>query len=160
MPTYAKDTSVTADQSLIEIKRILERYGAIGFIHGWDMIDGIRYEAVEFKMRERRVRFVLALPDQKDREFQRTPTGRTRIASSAREAWDQAVRQRWRALALAIKAKLESVEAGIESFDEAFMPQLVQPNGATFGSWAVPQIAVMYEQGTMPPLLPMLGEKE
>jgi hypothetical protein len=66
---------------------------------------------------------------------------------------EQACRQRWRALALAIKAKLEAVEAGITSFEDEFMAHIVLPDGSTFGRWARPQIAKVYEENTMPSLL-------
>lgn len=70
------------------------------------------------------------------------------------KAWEQACRQRWRALALAIKAKLEAVEAGITTFEDEFMAHIVLPDGSTFGSWARPQIAKVYELNAMPALLP------
>lgn len=54
---------------------------------------------------------------------------------------------------LAIKSKLESVESGIEQFDEAFMAQIVLPDGRTMAEYAMPQIAKSYTSGTMPPLL-------
>lgn len=156
-PRYAENTSVSTDQSLIEVKRTVERYGATGFAHGFDVIDGVRIEAIEFKMRDRRARFILRLPDPNSKEFLYTPVRRTmRTKQQAREAWEQASRQRWRALALTIKAKLESVEAGIETFDESFMAQLVMSNGATVSQWMVPQIATMYREQRMPRFLPML----
>lgn len=162
MPRYAENTSVSTDQSLLEVKRTIERYGATGFAHAFDVIDGVRIELVEFKMRDRRARFILRLPDPNSKEFQYTPARQLRrTKQQAREAWEQATRQRWRALALTIKAKLESVEAGIETFDEAFMPQLVMSNNATVSQWMTPQIATMYREQRMPPLLPMLpGPKE
>jgi hypothetical protein len=63
-------------------------------------------------------------------------------------------RQLWRALLLVIKAKFEIVESGIETFDEAFLSNIVMSDGATVGEWATLQIATMYQQGEMPPLLP------
>ena len=50
------------------------------------------------------------------------------------------MRQRWRALALCIKAKLEAVECGITSFEEEFLAHVVMPNGQTFGKLALAQI--------------------
>lgn len=146
--TYASGTDVTPDKSRAEIERTLIRYGATKFMYGWDE----RSAVVMFDMKNRRLKFLLPLPDRK--EFTKTPTGKERTANSAGEAYDQAVRQRWRALGLAIKAKLESVEVGIEQFDEAFMAQIVLPDGGTVGQWMQPQIKFAYEQGVMPPLLP------
>jgi hypothetical protein len=51
---------------------------------------------------------------------------------------------------LSIKAKLYSVECGIEQFDSAFMAQVVMPNGKTMEELAVPMIKQAYERGTMP----------
>jgi hypothetical protein len=73
------------------------------------------------------------------------------------------VRQRWRALALVIKAKLEAVEAGITIFEEEFLAHIVLPDGRTAGEYMVPQIEESYRTKQMPPLLPMLesgNEKE
>ena len=68
-------------------------------------------------------------------------------------AWEQACRQRWRALSLSIKAKLESVESGIEEFESVFMAQVVTPNGKTLEEEVRPVIAQAYETGKMPTLL-------
>ena len=72
---------------------------------------------------------------------------------SSQEAHQQAIRQRWRALALVIKAKLESVETGVATFEEEFMANIVLPSAQTMAEYALPQIAQAYETGTMPPLL-------
>lgn len=65
-------------------------------------------------------------------------------------ASDQAARQRWRALLLCLKAKLEAVECGITTFEEEFMAHIVMPDGSTFGKWAGPQLQDMRERGEMP----------
>ena len=46
-------------------------------------------------------------------------------------AHDQAVRQRWRALFLVIKAKLEAVESEIVLFEDEFLPHFILPGGMT-----------------------------
>jgi hypothetical protein len=69
-------------------------------------------------------------------------------------AYDQEVRRRWRALGLVIKAKLESVESGIETFESAFMANIVMPDGKTFGKYAGPAIESAYSTGKVPLLLP------
>jgi hypothetical protein len=148
MPTYASKTEVPTDRSRAEIERTLVRYGATKFMYGWDESAAV----VMFDMHKRRLKFVLPLP-RRD-EFRLTPTRKVRTESSQNEAYEQACRQRWRALALTIKAKLESVESGIEQFEEAFMPQIVLPNGDTIGEVMTPQIERAYMTGEMPPLLP------
>ena len=65
----------------------------------------------------------------------------------------QIERQRWRALLLVIKAKLEAIESGISSFDEEFMSNIVLSNGQTAGDYWIPQIEETYRTGQMPPML-------
>jgi len=152
MPKYAAETSVTPDRSRAEIERTLERYGATGFMYGWSGNQAM----LAFEMNHRRLKFLLPLPDKSAVEFTHTPTGRRRTASASQEAWEQATRQRWRALALVIKAKLEAVECGITTFDEEFLAHIVLPNGGTVGEFMLPQVERAYQTLEMPPLLPML----
>lgn len=148
MPTYASRTEVSSDKSRTEIERTLARYGASSFMYGWDQTRAL----IAFEMNGRRLKFILPMPDRE--EFKRTPTKRQlRSQAAAEAAYEQAVRQRWRALALVIKAKLEAVEAGIAEFEEEFLAYIVLPDGRTVGDFMVPQIAAVYESGRMPPLL-------
>lgn len=145
---YAKDTTVSVERTFEEIRSTLKRYGAIKLA----MFEDESRVAIAFEMRKRQVKFILPLPKRADYKY--TTGGRHGSAGTLNpNAYDQALRQRWRALLLCIKAKLESVEAGIEDFDQAFMSQIVLPSGKTMGEWAVPQIEVAYETHTMPPLL-------
>lgn len=127
--SYAKTTKVPASQTLTEIQSTLKRYGATAF--GYANLPGI--VMIAFESKGRRLRFKVPVPDE------------TKDA--------QKHRQRWRALLLAIKSKLESVDSGIESFDEAFMAQIVLPSGQTMSEYATPQITAAYKDGKMPPLL-------
>ena len=149
MGKFATQTTVSPAKTLAEIQDLVEKYGCedFAFLRQPDRV------IVMFEMEDRRVKFALPLPDPDQPEFSRTPTGKARTKDSARTAYDQAVRSRWRALLLTIKAKLESVESGIESFEQAFMAQIVLPNGQTMSEWASPQIEQAYQGGSMPPLL-------
>lgn len=154
MGTYAQNTSVGSDRSRNEIEKTLSRYGATGFMYGWNKGNAI----IAFEANERRVKFILHLPDKTSPEFTRTPTGRkTRSPSQVEQAYEQSVRQKWRALALVIKAKLEAVESEITTFEEEFMAHLLLPGGQTVGDWMGPQIEHAYETGQMPPLLPEIA---
>jgi len=105
-------------------------------------------------MAGRQVKFLLPMPDRNERQFTHTEaTERERSPAQAEAAYEQAVKQRWRALALVIKAKLEAVESGITEFEDEFMAHIVLPDGTTMGAWARPQIAQAYDSGKMPPLL-------
>jgi hypothetical protein len=115
---YAKKTKVPVSRSRTEIEDIVTNYGAQEF--GSMMKPGSA--VVAFKVENRNVRFSLPLPDPSN---------------------EQEVRQRWRALALRIKAKLAAVEAEIAEFDEEFMPHIVLPNGETIAERILPQLASM-----------------
>lgn len=71
----------------------------------------------------------------------------------------EATRQRWRALALWIKAVLEAAEAGITTLEEALQPFTMLPDGCTVGEWMALQIEAAYETGRMPPMLPLLEDE-
>ena len=103
MPTYAKDTQVSSAQSRIEIERTLERYGANAFGYMVEKDSAI----IMFRMYGRRIKITIPLPSIQDNEFQLTPTGRERSDASIRQEYEKAVRQKWRVLALLVKAKLE-----------------------------------------------------
>jgi hypothetical protein len=94
------------------------------------------------------------MPDRNAREFTHTPSrNNRRTAVAAAEAFDQAVRQRWRALALVIKAKLEAVAAGITTIEDEFLAHIMLPDGSTVGEYTAPGLQLAYEHGEMPPML-------
>lgn len=150
MGKFAETTDVPVERTMEEIRAVLKRYQAKSFIAG--EIDS--RVVVMFEAHGRRIRFACPLPDLNDIEFQAVVGNQFAKKGEPLQAkYEQAVRQRHRALLLTIKAKLESVESGIETFEEAFMPQIVLPSGQTMSEWAVPQIEKAYAGGEMPPLL-------
>ena len=150
--TYAAETTVPAEKSRAEIERTLQRYGASQFMYGYNE----HHSMIAFVVGGRQVRFILPMPDKNDPQFTMTPAGRKRRdADSMLAAYEKATRQRWRALALVIKAKLEAVESGITVFEDEFLAHLVLPDGTTAGEWLKPQIDRAYETGQMPKELPL-----
>lgn len=141
--SYAKDTDVSAEKSRAELERTLARYGASSFGY---MTDEHR-AAVAFKAHGKSVRFILPIPTQK--EFEKTANGQRRPNSQQIAATEQAIRSRWRALNLCVKAKLEAVECGITSFEEEFLAHFVLPNGKTVGETTIPEIEEMSRSGKM-----------
>lgn len=127
---YASKTDVPVDRTRIEIERTLLKYGADRFAYFTETGKAI----IVFEAKDRRLRFDLPLP----------PKG----------AAEQKFRTRWRALLLCIKAKLESVASGIESFEEAFLAHVVLPNGDTVHQSIRERIEVAYKGGEIGPLLP------
>lgn len=149
---YASTTSVTSDKSLAEIEKTLRRYGATSFAYGWNGVSA----TVVFEMEDRRIRFSLPLPDASERRFTHTPSGRPRVANAVKEAYDQSVRQAWRALNLVIKAKLEAVAANIATIEQEFLAYIVDPaTNETVGDIITPQLAQAYSSsiGSRPPML-------
>jgi hypothetical protein len=107
--------------------------------------------------RGRRIRLQLPSPD--DPEFTHTPAqGWQREPAKARQLWEQAVRQRWRALLLMVKAKLEAIASGIVTWDEEFLPYTVLATGQTVSEWVEENGflalggAVTEERRVLPPL--------
>jgi hypothetical protein len=126
---YAERTSVTVDKTKTEINAMLRKYKATATA----VFEEDTRAAIAFQMHERRIMFHLPL-DKKDP--------------------DQKRRARWRGLLLCIRAKLESVDAGIESFEDAFLAHVMMPDGLTVGQHTRPRIKSAYDGGEMKPLLP------
>ena len=153
MRRHAEQTSVSTDRSKAEIEKLVTHYGASNFASGWE--DNRAY--IMFTLSDRRIRFVLPLPEKGSEEFTLTP-GRKylRTPEESLKAWEQACRQRWRALALAIKAKLESAASNIETLEEAFLAQIVTPDNRTVAAHIIPAIQKAYETGQIPKMLTIL----
>lgn len=153
-PQYAAHTKVPIDRSKAEIERTLSRYGADGFSYATTP----ERSMVAFRFNGRMVRVPITNPSRQD--FQHTSTGVLRTEASQEREYDQAMRQRWRALLLIIKAQLEAVRVGVMSADEIWLAWTVLPNNRTVGDWMLPQVERAYETGSMPPMLPGHDEEE
>lgn len=152
---FAANTQVSSDNSRAEIERTLRRFGATGFLYGWQ--DNSAF--VAFELNNRHIKFVLPLPDQKDPEFWKTPgRGQKRKPEAAYKEWEQATRQKWRELALGIKAKLVMVQSGITTFETEFLAHIIMANGRTIGQHIIPQIDAVIQSGKMTRLIPGIGE--
>jgi hypothetical protein len=155
---YATQTNVEVDKSRAEIERMIVCYGATATA----FMTAIDHAIVCFEANNRRVMFKLPLPRRDAREFTHARVNKhaskPRTLSAATSAWEQACRQRWRALALVIKAKLEAVESGITSFEDEFLAHIVLPDGQTIGDTIKPRLKAICESGTMQPLLPPPGK--
>lgn len=155
-PRYAERTNVAVGATRNEIERLLDKHGAKALVSGWDRDQ--QMASVMFDLADRRIRFTLSLPDPADRQFTRTPTGRPRTTAAAETEHDQAIRQRWRALLLVIKAKLEAITAGIATVDEEFLAYIVIPGTTSTVSERVgPELARSYEVTGYTPMLALPG---
>lgn len=146
--TYAANTDVSVERSRAELERTLQRYGATAFGY----VTKADSATIVFEAFERRIAFELPLPSPDERRFTHHTRG-ARTRPQALAAWEQACRQKWRALNLAVKAKLEAVEAGIAEFEDEFLAYIVLPDGSRMGDRARPAIAHAYSTGSMPELM-------
>jgi hypothetical protein len=145
-PRYASNTDVSSGRSKEEIERTLVRYGASQFMSGWNLDQAV----IGFVVHDRQIKFILPMPDRAHREFTHTPARNTRRTEVEIErVYEQAIKQRWRALALVIKAKLEAVEAGIVTFEDEFAMHMVLPGGRTVREHVLPAIDKAYSTGTV-----------
>lgn len=124
---YAARTEISVSKSKADIEKLVTRYGADGI--GTMTLGGTAQ--VAFRMKGRNILFRMGIPDNPQKE-----------------------RSIWRALLLTIKGKLESSECGIESFEDAFLANIVMPNGQTVSEMTRPVIASHYSGNTNIPLLP------
>lgn len=147
---FAEGTTVSVEKSRAEIEKLITRYGATSTA----FMQAPGRAIVCFEADGRRVMFELGLPDRTEKRFLRDHRGYMRPPAKQAEHWEQACRQRWRALALVIKAKLEAVESKITTFEDEFLAHIVMPDGQTVATHIKPRIAAAYEQGSMVALLP------
>jgi hypothetical protein len=152
---YAERTTVSVERSRNEIEQTLARYGASQFMYGWTQAGAVIAFIVTVESgQHRQVRFELPLPSRDERRFQYHSRGQ-RTPAQAESLWEQACRQRWRALNLVIKAKLEAIDSGIASFESEFLAYTMLPDGQTVGDWIAPQMDAAYDpdKGVMPTTL-------
>ena len=146
---FASGTKVSIEKSRAEIERMIVRVGAKNTAFANTDTKAV----IIFEAHNRRIRFDLPLPTPGDNRFARDGRGSSRSQGGREIACEQFRRERWRALALVIKAKLESVAAGIETFETAFVANIVLPDGRTVADEVLPRIEHAYQTQTMVPLL-------
>lgn len=156
MRRFAEDTTVSSDKSRAEIERLVTRYGAISTA----FMNSPGRALIMFEAQSRRIVFELPLPDISDAAFALDGRKHKRSPQQRHDVWERACRQKWRALALVIKAKLEAVQSGITEFEDEFLAHIMMPDGLTVGKHIRPNIAAAYAGGSMVPLLPPPSKKK
>lgn len=155
MARFADGTGVPVERTRLELEKLLVAYKA----RATAIFNSEGEAAVCFEMHERRVMFRLRMPLPTAKEFTHKKVNQSGkmepLSPRASESrYRQACQRKWRALLLAIKAKLVAVDEGIETFEDAFMAHVVMPDGQTVSEHVRPRIASAYKDGTMQPLLP------
>jgi hypothetical protein len=132
--TYARGTEVNVAGSQQEVGRIFMRYGIETYSFGASPGKAV----VEFLLGAFPVRVEVPLPPRPAEDKEQNPkTGRW---VQTIPPWEQAVKERWRALVLLLKANLEAVELGLLSVEQAFMPYLILSDGRVLGDMVLPGI--------------------
>lgn len=141
---YAESTKVPLEQSIAEIISMVRRAGAdsVGQFHERDQF------VIMFALGERRMKFSVPLVTEWDGP-KRGGNGRE---IDVRAKIEQANRQKGRALMLVVKAKLESVESGVETFEQAFLANIIMADGATVYERVSAPLALEYKTGKVGPL--------
>lgn len=126
---FAQNTTVSALKTRDEIERLVNKYGATQF----GFATQARRVGITFVAKGRMVRFKLPLPDEQEAEAAYKDLSRHRSKEADWKAnWIQdEERRRWRCLLLSIKGKLESSETGIETFEQAFLANIVTTDNLT-----------------------------
>jgi hypothetical protein len=128
MADYAHRTKVLAEKTRPEIETLMRERGADQFMSGQDNDRAV----LAFRLNGRHLRFTLPL---------------------GKGLTEQRIRSRWRALLLVIKAKLEAIDIGILTVEDAFLADIVLPGRRTIAEVMRAQIEQAYASGTVPPLL-------
>lgn len=150
--SYAESTNVPFERSIFEIVTMIKRAGAqqIG------QMDDDAFYAIQFSLADRMIRFRLPLPSINDMPL-RNGRNQALTAIQRRDRLAQAKRSKARALMLVIKAKLESVESGIETIEQAFLANVVMADGATVYDRIAKPIALEYQSGRPDGVAGLLG---
>jgi hypothetical protein len=161
------------ERSRAEAEKTLMRYGATGFAYAWEQReepyphprdcpvckgsrtspsgrgrchqfpwnapDTITREVVMigFRLTGRQIRLDVPMPHESE--------------AGGRAKADAATRQRWRALVLVLKAKLESVASGISTLESEFLANVVMPDGRTLGQTILPRLSEAVQSGRLLP---------
>lgn len=146
---YAEATKMSVEKSVAEIVTLVRKNAGSQIAQ---LDDDNRY-VIAFTMADRQVRFTVVFDPVDHKRFQLDGRGSTRTAAARRDHWEQHRRQRMRAMLLVIKAKFESVESGVETFEQAFLANVVMPDKRTVHEHISESIALQYQTRGVQPLM-------
>ena len=129
MAAYSS-TTVPVERSQAEIRKLLGLHGAQRFAFGEETDDaGVRWAAVTFTHGGLVVRMRVPHKPVDERAIRsKVQRARTKTFEDFEaEMVEQEARRIWRVMAWNLKARLVSVEEGVETFAEAFLAHLVNP---------------------------------
>jgi hypothetical protein len=125
LPAYAT-TQVPVSRSHEEIRAVLKRHGAESFQLGEATREGRRFAGVEFSQHGHRVVMLVPIrvpgPEEVDAIERQAKKKRGWLVA---DEW--ADMRTWRIIAWTLRARLIAVEEGVETFEQAFLPHIVNP---------------------------------
>lgn len=124
-----EQTEVQVEKSQGEIRKVLVAAGCTQFSFGEGVHDGRTWAAVEFVHTAHLVRIKVPL---KEPTPQAISAKHTRSRNKTREQVkalmiEQEAKRIWRVLFHGLKARMISIDEGVETFLQAFMPHVVDP---------------------------------
>lgn len=159
---FAEKTDVSVERSRSEIDGLLAKAGASqrGIVHD----DELGTATIAFRLEERHVRMTVRLP--KIEDFTKTTRNVNqherkevlRKPEELRRVHEQACRQRWRQMALLVKAKLEAVAIGVSTVEREFLADIFLADGRTLHEALAKPLGQMYLDGKIPKKLLLLGQ--
>lgn len=133
---YAEGTTVSAEKTQGEIRKLLTRAGADAIGVSEDTNRG--QAELLFRLKGRAVRFRFTLPTPGEHRYDRRGVHRTERA--LREACAAELRRRWRVLLLRVKVRLELIAFGEGTVETEFLAELVLPDGRTVAEATRPSL--------------------
>lgn len=150
---YARNTKVSVERSKAEIEKLLRKFGAKKFGTMEDIDAGIAY--LMFEHEGLSFQIPVRMPFRKD--YTMSPARRVRTAAAATEAWDQAIKARWRVVFLLTKAKLIAIDQEHSTIEREFLSDVMlpRPDGpSSVGDIMIPELRKAASTGQLPKLLP------
>lgn len=133
---YAHGTRVEVAKTRTEIDALLAKHGAtsVAILNDEEKSRAV----IAFAMKGARFRIDLPMPTIEEIKLdpEKAPSGHFWKSTLERETYAQAAlfqrrRERWRAVLLLLKSKLEIVRLGLYSLEHEFLADMVLPGGAT-----------------------------
>lgn len=119
-------TTVSVARSQDQLRKLLQRYGASTFEFGEGVVDGQQMAAVAFVAHGYRVRIRVPLKPPVAEAVRSAAKRRKAGPDDAHASLvEQEAKRIWRVLPWNVKARLEAVEEGVETFEEAFLAHLI-----------------------------------
>jgi hypothetical protein len=160
---FAHGTEVSVEKSRAELETLLGKRGATHRVFSVD--DEAGMARIGFAIASRKYALEVPLPKIEPpltsygwpKSFGEEPPGFWRLAAGQkaekiRARWEQACRERWRAVVLTIKAKLELVRIGLSTVEREFMADMLLPDGSTVGKTVGAYLEKLIADGYHAPL--------